>query len=185
MIGAIFATDLEGNFGNKDGSLPWKKGFKEDFNWFKGWTNKYKNMVMGVNTFNSLPTKLKGRFHIVISEPNYQPNQFKTQSGESPDLIITKSKVQTFEVIDKKLKQRGFDDYIVIGGTKLIADAIDTVVDYVYVSVIQDVFPADIKIHNPEIELSLAATPIESISKEPDIKFNIFSPNRGEHIATS
>lgn len=64
MIGAIFATDNNGAFGLNN-RLPWK--LEEDLNNFKRATYN-STIVMGKNTFFSLPKKLPNRKHVVITE---------------------------------------------------------------------------------------------------------------------
>ena len=63
MIGAIFATDEAGGFGNQ-GKIPWN--VPEDYQHFKDTTMGGK-IVMGKATFRSLPNLLPGRVHIIVS----------------------------------------------------------------------------------------------------------------------
>ena len=63
MLTMIFACDLSGAIG-KDGDLPWRQS--SDLQHFKRITMS-KTMVMGRKTWESLPGKLPGRRHIVLS----------------------------------------------------------------------------------------------------------------------
>jgi dihydrofolate reductase len=64
MIGAIFAIDEANGFG-LNSELPWAH-ISEDFKHFKHVTNGG-TIVMGKNTFESLPSLLPNRTHVVLS----------------------------------------------------------------------------------------------------------------------
>lgn len=64
MIKMIFATGLRGEFG-KNGGLPWGH-VPGDLPYFKEYT-KGCTLVMGRGTWDSLPGKLPGRVHVVLS----------------------------------------------------------------------------------------------------------------------
>ena len=68
MLGMIVACDRNGAIG-KDGDLPWKQS--TDLQHFKNITMGSK-MIMGRKTWESLPGKLPGREHFVLSRGSVQ-----------------------------------------------------------------------------------------------------------------
>lgn len=166
MKATICAIDSKGNFGNNNGTLPWGKPIKEDMILFMHYTGVYKNCVMGVETFRSLPMKLKERVNIVVARPHTNINDIKAKNGSKPDLIINWAHSQEFEKLDSKLKANGFENYIVIGGTNLIKKAIDSkLIDEVYLSVIEGDHKADIKVSEPETKLKVISSHLTNTNK--------------------
>ena len=100
MIGAIFATDESWGFGNK-GKMPWPAN-KDDFAHFKKLTYGSK-IVMGRKTFDSLPSVLSGRQHIVISS----------------DLSYDNPNVEVYRSIPEALNAIG-NSFWVIGGANIL-----------------------------------------------------------------
>lgn len=102
-------------FGNK-GELPWPC-IKEDLKYFKRNTMGT-CLLMGANTFRSLPNKLKGRAHAVISSSTNlftgRGPQLSAKNGELPDFVFR-------SLDDALLKLHG--DISVIGGVNLIKEA--------------------------------------------------------------
>ena len=89
MFTMIFACDLNGAIG-KDGDLPWRQS--SDLQHFKRITMS-KTMVMGRKTWESLPGKLPGRRHIVLSRTprdDVEIMSFESvlELGESEELIF-------------------------------------------------------------------------------------------------
>lgn len=68
MLGMIVACDRNGAIG-KDGDLPWKQS--TDLQHFKKITMG-SNLIMGRKTWDSLPGKLPGREHFVLSRGNVE-----------------------------------------------------------------------------------------------------------------
>ena len=99
MLNLILAVDRNYAIGNKNNLL---YSFKRDLDRFKELTLNTK-IVMGYNTWKSLPFKLKDREHVVIT---------KTHLDESgPDVII--------DNIDEVLKLSDTEDIWIIGGAKI------------------------------------------------------------------
>lgn len=94
----------------KDNRLPWGHCSK-DLKEFKRVTEGT-ILVMGANTFKSLPSKLPGRPHAVIVDPEREIPQLKT--GHKPDYVFG-SLEQAINAID--LCGR---DISIIGGPKLL-----------------------------------------------------------------
>ena len=96
----------------KNGNLIWH--IPEDLKYFKENTMG-KTIVMGRNTFNSLPKLLPGRKHIILSKTG----DFNKDIGDS--LIFT-SKEELIDYINTELKN---EDVFVIGGASIYSMFID------------------------------------------------------------
>ena len=119
-MNAIYASGLNGEFALEDGALPWKKNSslqkecKEDMDFFKHMTAK-KAVIMGFNTFKTLPFPLKNRLNIVIKR-NAAPQKIERIDNE----------FFFFSSIEKALNALDFlcpDDIFLIGGKKLFTEA--------------------------------------------------------------
>lgn len=83
IIQQVFATDDNGGIG-KNNKLPWPFNRKDMQEFIKVTNNTI--LVMGKNTWFSLPNKLQGRVHIVLSS---QPlGKLANHNGEYPDIVI-------------------------------------------------------------------------------------------------
>ena len=149
-MNAIYASGLNGEFALEDGTLPWKKNSslqkecKEDMDFFKQMTLG-KAVIMGFNTFKTLPFPLKNRLNIVIKR-NAAPQKIK----------CTDKEFMFFSSIKEALNALDFlcpDDIFLIGGKKLFAEAfIKNLVDgIIYETVFCKNFPdAKVFIKRPE-----------------------------------
>ena len=78
MFSAVIATGKHGELG-KNGDMPWKRNLPSDLKFVKELTMG-KSILMGANTFNSLPKLLPGRKHFVATfdinelDSKYDPN---------------------------------------------------------------------------------------------------------------
>lgn len=82
QIQAVYAVDDNNGIG-KDNGLPWPFNRKDMQNFVKETSNTI--LVMGSNTWYSLPNKLKGRVHVVLSRSLKEDLIHK---GEMPDHVI-------------------------------------------------------------------------------------------------
>lgn len=149
-MNAIYAAGLNGEFALEDGTLPWKKvpelqkEYKEDMDFFKQMTLG-KAVIMGFNTFKTLPFPLKNRLNIVIKR-NATPQKIERTDKE----------FMFFSSIKEALNALDFlcpDDIFLIGGKKLFAEAFSkNLVDgIVYETIFCKNFPdAKIFINRPE-----------------------------------
>ncbi|WP_296029896.1 dihydrofolate reductase [uncultured Treponema sp.] len=149
-MNAIYAAGLNGEFALEDGTLPWKKvpelqkECKEDMDFFKQMTLG-KAVIMGFNTFKTLPFPLKNRLNIVIKR-NASPQKIERTDKE----------FMFFSSIKEALNALDFlcpDDIFLIGGKKLFAEAFSkNLVDgIVYETVFCKNFPnAKIFINRPQ-----------------------------------
>lgn len=84
MIKLAVATGERGEFGLQ-GGLPWGKPLSADMKEFRKFTEDC-TLLMGSATFESLPTKLPGRKHVVLSSREVQ-----AKDGSKPDLILNEA----------------------------------------------------------------------------------------------
>ena len=156
MIQCVFAigdtkmSDENWAFGFK-GGLPWGRPIKKDMENFKMRTMgdvELAAVVMGRNTFESLPKALEGRVNVVVSTDTSKPAP-KAKNGEHPDVYTAITNdgglKELLEVIEKL---QGLVS--VIGGPSLIEKAVDfadrIVLTYVQRSGINDPFEYDVGI---------------------------------------
>lgn len=118
MIKAIFATGLNGEIG-QNGDMPWGRSLSRDLEYFKKAT-LYQNVVIGKNTFDTLPFKGKGfpeRDTIVL-----------TRGGWKSPILSDGESVYFFS--EKELRTEDWDEYtlwIAGGGQtyKILSDLIE------------------------------------------------------------
>ena len=101
-IKLIIAVDKSGVMGDKN-TLPWK--LSDDLKDFKNKTNNCP-LIMGSNTFNSLPGILPNREHIVLSNTMY---------GDENKSVFTSIK----NALDY-LNESNYESVYVIGGANII-----------------------------------------------------------------
>ena len=82
-IKMIFAYTDEYVFGNAN-KLPWTQHIKKDMEMFKQFTSDC-ILVMGRSTFESLPVKLRGLPHFVISSKPQE--EIVNRKGQHPDYV--------------------------------------------------------------------------------------------------
>lgn len=117
-IKVIFATGMNGEFYNKKtGLMPWgarplSGDDRQFFNYTRG-----EVVVMGRNTWDSLPNKLKGRVNVVLSEEGH----IEPKRAGMPDYIL---KGELSQVLPEVQTNHLGKDVIVIGGMNLIRQAI-------------------------------------------------------------
>lgn len=103
-------------FGYEQG-LPWGH-CREDLQNFKRVT-KDSVLIMGAQTFRSLPGKLPGRLHVVLSDSG---SQLVTKNGDRPDMVINGGSLSNALCA---LKETYPDkDISVIGGKRMIEEVL-------------------------------------------------------------
>lgn len=128
MIKSILACDENWGIG-KAGTLPWPHN-SADLKWFKQSTMNT-TMVMGRNTWNSLPVKpLPGRRHIVISKSEF------TEFGPN----VTRMYIEYFK---KYYTMFGVIDFTIIGGAQLVESCLD-IIDEFWLSHITGSYDCDV-----------------------------------------
>ena len=104
----------------KDGKLLWH--LPEDLKYFKEVTTGHP-ILMGHKTFNSLPSLLPGRRHIILTrhlEELKKEIENKRYTGERPEVEIT---TELFSIIDKYKASVG--ELFVIGGGNIFKQTIE------------------------------------------------------------
>lgn len=127
MTVVLFVTTTVDGFIARDADhyTDWSEAADKDF--FAKATRAIGTVIMGANTFRTLPEHLPGRLNIVMStsgdlkEPI--PDELEFFSGEPRALI-------------EKLEQRGIDTVALIGGGELNASFLtENLIDEIYVTV--------------------------------------------------
>lgn len=156
MIQCVFAigdtkmSDENWAFG-LNGRLPWGRPIKKDMENFKMRTMgdvELAAVVMGRNTFESLPKALEGRLNVVISTDTSKPTP-KAKNGEQPNVYVAINTDDELKDLLKDLeKTQGLVS--VIGGPSLIEKAVDIadrlVITYVQRAGINDPLEYDVGI---------------------------------------
>lgn len=112
MVKMICAHGINGEFGLNDG-LPWD--CPEDLAHFKEYTTGC-ILVMSGPTFASLPFKLPGRRHIVLSD-----TESVAKNGDEPDFIVPSK--TSLETLCRFLEGITGDTVCVIGGRRQLIEA--------------------------------------------------------------
>ncbi|ADQ53024.1 dihydrofolate reductase [Aeromonas phage AsFcp_4] len=129
MIKAVFATGSFGEFGNK-GELPWGHCRVDMLNFMKETSDFC--LVMGAKTFMSLPSKLKNRTNIVLSTSN-ETSRVLAKNGDRPDMFYHGSVSQALSEL-----QTTYDKICVIGGMKVLTEAIDMCDEVVHTVILNE-----------------------------------------------
>ncbi len=121
-----------------DNGLPWN--LPEDMKFFREKT-KGRVLIMGRKTFESLPSPLPNRKHIVITRnSDYHPSH--------PDVFVVPSFAKAVEKA-RTLVPSSDDEVFVIGGGEIYAQSMN-VVDRIYLTVIDREFSGDT--YYPEVD---------------------------------
>lgn len=111
-------------------ALPWGH-LKEDLASFKKNTEG-SLLLMGSNTFKSLPAKLKGRLHVVMSSST---QGLKTRDGSAPDTVIHGGSISNAVSFLQGLYPE--QDISIIGGKGIILEAVkESLPDEIYLNII-------------------------------------------------
>lgn len=111
-------------------ALPWGH-LKEDLASFKINTEG-SVLLMGANTFKSLPAKLKGRLHVVMSSST---QGLKTRDGSAPDTVIHGGSISNAVSFLQGLYPE--QDISIIGGKGIILEALkEKLPDEIYFNII-------------------------------------------------
>lgn len=145
MIKAIFACDEAWGIG-KDNAIPWDN--KLDQKWFKE-TTLGKVVVMGRNTYESLPSPLSLRDNVIISN----------SLASIPRGFLYNGDVDT-AITDIKERFSGRDIFI-IGGAQLF-EGVLAHVDEVLISRISGTYDCDVFLDKTKVESNFVSASIES-----------------------
>jgi len=98
--------------------LPWH--IPADLQHFQAYTTQNKEavqnvIIMGKNTYESLPRKLPDRIHIVVT---HNPSAYTTEQKDPPDYVL--QAIDTVILADKMCKEKKWHKPTVIGGALLL-----------------------------------------------------------------
>lgn len=157
MINIIAAIGKNNELG-KDNSLIWN--IPKDLKFFR---EKTKNsiIVMGRNTFNSLPRILPGRKHIILSSTN----NFNKEIND--DVTVINNKEDLINLC-KKISEN--NEVFIIGGASLYSMFID-IADVLYITHIEKVKEAA-DVYFPKIDEAKWKKNILANDEDNNIKFS-------------
>lgn len=163
-INLIVACGNDGQIG-KDNKLLWH--IPEDFKSFKRLTSNH-IIIMGRNTFESLPGMLPNRIHIVISSKELE---------QKDNLFVAKSLEDAIEKA-KDLSHNKEDQVWIIGGGKVYQECLEkNIIDRIYLSSVDYNGPADTYINKELINKkfkSIFKENYDKINKTLAWSFNIY-----------
>ncbi|AIA64815.1 dihydrofolate reductase [Cronobacter phage S13] len=123
---AVFATGTYFEFGNEN-KLPWGS-CREDLQRFKQLTAN-KVLLMGAQTFRSLPSLLPNRVHVVLSNDS----QVRCKNGDRPHYVYSGD----FKRVIEEVKATVGNDIAVIGGPSIIVQAVQYgEIDFMHITTI-------------------------------------------------
>lgn len=140
MIKIVFAMGANNAFGLNNG-LPWGH-CKSDLQNFVRET-KDTTLLMGSNTFQSLPNKLANRLHAVVSSKHR--DAIRCKDNQRPDVVYGGSVVNAIAELSRS------GDVSVIGGIGVISDAIG-IADEIVLTVFNEFYDYDVKVPDELIE---------------------------------
>jgi dihydrofolate reductase len=135
---------------------------KEDKKRFVEITKRAGVMIMGLNTFNTFPSPLPGRLHIV-----YSPDEEASKNNISGVVEYTKD---TPADLIKKLEDRGFTEVAICGGTTIYTMFMKSgLVETIYLTTEPKLFGKGMGIFNEDLDVNLEL--IESNTTESGTTF--------------
>lgn len=141
MILSQIAAMAKNRVIGKDNSLPWR--IPGDMKWFKSKTNGHV-LIMGRKTFESMPTPLPDRFHIIVTRnEDYQVEQ--------DHCLVVHSLNEAIEEAQARTKEWG-EEVFITGGSEIYKQSLDKA-DRIYLTVIDKEFEGDA--YFPEFDRSL------------------------------
>jgi len=121
---------------------------KEDKKRFVAITKRAGVMIMGLNTFNTFPSPLPGRLHIV-----YSPDE-NAGDNNIPG-VVEYTKDAPADLI-KKLEERGFTEVAICGGTTIYTMFMKSgLVETIYLTIEPKLFGKGMGIFNEDLDIKL------------------------------
>lgn len=132
---------------------------KADKKHFIEMTKKSGAMIMGLNTFKTFPSPLKGRLHIVYSD------QDNAEKDNIPDVVeYTKDSP---EVLIQKLEERGFKEVAICGGSTIYTMFMKSgLVKNIYMTIEPRLFGQGMSIFNQDLDIKMKLNSTKTISGE-------------------
>jgi len=178
----IVACDSKNGIG-LDGNLPWK--LKKEMSYFTNITTSSNNLnvvIMGRNTWNSIPNKfrpLPNRINIVISST-------LNECEENKDIIIEKSLNDA--LIKLELLPIKIGDIFVIGGERLYTEAINhEKINKLYITQVGGNYKCDRQFPTFSDQIDFNLISVSKFSCENDIYFRylIYEKKNTNHVQKS
>jgi len=177
-IKMIFAYTDEYVFGNAN-KLPWTQHIKKDMEMFKQFTSDC-ILVMGRSTFESLPVKLRGLPHFVISSKPIE--EIVNQKGQHPDYVGANIEDVSFEAVTSCVYNHTVSgtemNVCIIGGASILLEAASFVDEALLTEVHfrskePRYYDAPIYIDIPGIEKSLSESPFISLEDTKEMTYKV------------
>lgn len=149
-----FLQNGEYPFGNQQG-LPWGH-CKEDLQNFKRITTDT-ILLMGAQTFRSLPGKLPGRMHVVLSSDG---SQIVTKKGDRADMVINGGSLSVaLDVLKGSYPDKTIS---IIGGKRMIEESMSAdLVDEIHLTFMKPHWRTDLP-----FDVSISKTPINEMTEK-------------------
>jgi len=167
IIQSVFATDENGGIGI-DNKLPWPFNRHDMSHFIK--TTENSILVMGTNTWCSLPTKLKGRVHVVLSSKSLVELEHK---GEFPDHVIDYN--DSLDHIESELlhytELYQIETVSIIGGAK-VYNQLNPLVDTIIHTTISGTYKVDTKLDVKALTESFNIIYLDKALEKGDIKIS-------------
>ncbi len=130
----IIVARAKNNAIGKDNAIPWH--IKEDLQHFKE-TTQGKKIVMGTNTYNSLPVVLKGREYIILTDCLDE----KEVNEKVPGAKLFSSLDSLYDYVNKVSKD---EEVFIVGGASIYRQFIaDDMVDCMIISEVKKEYDGD------------------------------------------
>lgn len=162
-IQAIVATDINGGIGI-DNKLPWPHN-KPDMKNFSQLT-KETIVVMGSNTWKSLPDLLKNRYNVVLSTKDIE--DLTNRKGNVPHEVINGNSVQDiYQQLEMISTKTNCSVVSIIGGKKVYEQLID-IIDTIHYTVFNASFECD-----TDLDMESLLTHFEIVKESIDLDDNV------------
>lgn len=159
-IYGIVAMDNSGGIG-KDNTLPWPPN-KEDMAWFKEATDN-SIVVMGYNTWLSLPKKLPNRTNVVISRSEV-PNADETIISRNDSIFYYMEEILKIHTRNPFRK-----DIFVIGGKKTYEFLLPAINKW-YISQIDGDYDCDTKMSKKDLTNEFSVVTYNKLSENTSLE---------------
>lgn len=172
----VFASGHQGEFG-LSGKLPWGKPIEKDMKHFKEYTEGT-TLLMGRNTWEALPQRLRGLKHVVMSSAleNFDKD-IQARIGR-PDKVIVKGGLEeAIEICKEEYKQ----DVCIIGGKDLVERGLHLADSYSCTIVHSEegnVFPSDTQLSLSTVVNTIAQR--EVVGSLQEFKYDTCEIAQGE-----
>lgn len=152
---SIFATDEAGGIGHQN-SLPWPFNRKDMHNFLSLTAGKI--VVMGSNTWFSLPSKLTNRINVVISTTSLEELE---HNGKQPDYVISFKTLDEFQNQVTMITDRyEVYDVCIIGGKRLY-ETLSPITDTIIHTQIEGTYLCDTYLNINQLTESFEETYLE------------------------